>query len=236
MFSIASGLSYLLSFFDLQFIQEQIMATYNLEEQEKIDSIKNWWDRYGTAISIVLTAFLVSVSGKQMWKYYKQQQAKQAADLYALLQQVRASNEAIKINDAAQLIIEGYPSTGYAPRAAFIAAQAYIEAGNNKHAIQNLQWVIDHAKETALHDVARLRIAGILLDEDKYDDALRTLSVPHGETFAGLYSDRKGDILAASKKISEARLSYQAAIDKLSKNNNYYNIVQMKLDALGDSE
>nr|MBA3756118.1 tetratricopeptide repeat protein [Nitrosomonas sp.] len=107
---------------------------------------------------------------------------------------------------------------------------------NNKRAMQNLQWIIDNAKETALHDVARLRIAGILLDEEKYDEALRILNTQHGETFAGLYSDRKGDILVASKKISEARLSYQAAIDKLSKSNNYYNIVQMKLDALGDSD
>ena len=212
------------------------MATYNLEDQDNIDGVKTWWDKFGTAIAILLTAVLVAIGGTQAWKYYQQQQAQQAADLYVLLQQVRLSNEPAKINDAAHLLTEGFPSSGYASRAAFIAAQADVEAGNNKRAIQNLQWIIDNAKETALHDVARLRIAGILLDEEKYDEALRILKTQHGETFAGLYSDRKGDILVASKKISEARLSYQAAIDKLSKSNNYYNIVQMKLDALGDSE
>jgi predicted negative regulator of RcsB-dependent stress response len=212
------------------------MATYNLEEREKIDGITAWWNKYGTAITILLTAFLVTVGGMQAWKYYQQQQAQQAADLYALLQQVKASDDATKINDAAQLLTEGFPSSGYAPRAAFIAAQADVEAGNNKRAMQNLQWIIDHAKESALHDLARLRIAGILLDEKRYDEALKTLSAKHGETFVGLYLDRKGDVLVGSEKISEARLSYQAAIDKLSKNNNYYNIVQMKLDALGDSD
>lgn len=212
------------------------MATYNLEDQDNIDGVKTWWDKFGTALTILLTALLVTIGGTQAWKYYQQQQAQQAADLYNLLQQVRLSNEPAKINDAAHLLTEGFPSSGYAPRAAFIAAQADVEAGNNKRAMQNLQWIIDNAKETALHDVARLRIAGILLDEEKYDEALRILNTQHGETFAGLYSDRKGDILVASKKISEARLSYQAAIDKLSKSNNYYNIVQMKLDALGDSE
>lgn len=212
------------------------MATYNHEDQDNIDGVKTWWDKFGTAATILLTAMLVTIGGTQAWKYYQQQQAQQAADLYVLLQQVRLSNEPAKINDAAHLLTEGFPSSGYAARAAFIAAQADVEAGNNKRAIQNLQWIIDNAKETALHDVARLRIAGILLDEEKYDEALRILNTQHGETFAGLYSDRKGDILVASKKISEARLSYQAAIDKLSKSNNYYNIVQMKLDALGDSE
>ncbi len=212
------------------------MATYNLEDQDNIDGVKTWWDKFGTAIAIMLTALLVTMGGTQAWKYYQQQQAQLAADLYFLLQQVQLSNEPAKINDAAYLLTEGFPSSGYAPRAALIAAQADVQAGNNKRAMQSLQWIIDNAKETALHDVARLRIAGILLDEEKYDAALRILNTQHGETFAGLYSDRKGDILVAYKKISEARLSYQAAIDKLSKSNNYYNIVQMKLDALGDSD
>lgn len=212
------------------------MATYNHEDQDSIDGIKTWWDKFGTAITVVLTALLVTIGGTQAWKYYQQQQAQQAADLYVLLQQVQLSNDPARINDAAHLLTEGFPSSGYAPRAAFVAAEADVQAGNNKRAIQNLQWVIDNAKETAMHDLARLRIAGILLDEEKYDEALRLMTTPHDATFAGLYLDRKGDILAASKKIAEARLSYQAAIDKLSKNNNYYNIVQMKLDALGNSD
>jgi len=212
------------------------MVTHNLEEQDKIDGIKNWWDRFGNAVVILLTVFLVTIAGMQAWNYYQQKQAQQAADLYALLQQVKTSGDASRINDAAQLLTEGFPSSGYAPRAALIAAQADVEAGNSKRALQNLQWVIDRAKEPTMHDVARLRMAGILLDEEKYDDALKVLNAQHGETFLGLYLDRKGDILAAAKKISEARLSYQAALEKLSKTNNYHNIVQMKLDALGDSE
>ncbi len=212
------------------------MATYDLEQHEKIDGIKTWWDKFGTATTIILTALLVTVGSMQAWKYYQQKQSQQAADLYVLLQQVQTSNDATRINDAAQLLTEGFPSSGYAPRAALIAAQADVQAGNDKRAIQNLQWIIDHAKEPAMHDLARLRIAGILLDEEKYDEALKMLNAQHDEAFAGLYSDRKGDILVAAKKISEARLSYQAAIDKLSKTSNYHSIVQMKLDALGNSE
>lgn len=209
---------------------------YTHDDQERIEGLAAWWKRYGNAITIVLTAILVTAGGTKAWQYYQQKQALQAADLYALLQQVQTGGDAAKINDAAQLLKEGYPASGYAPRAALIAAQADMQAGNNKRAIQNLQWIIDHAKETEMHDVARLRISGILLDEGKYDEALRTLSAGHGKAFAGLYLDRKGDIQVAAGKISEAKLSYQEAIDKLSKSNNYFNIVQMKLDALGVSD
>lgn len=212
------------------------MATYNHEDQDRVDGLKTWWSKYGTAITIVLTVMVVTVGAMKVWKYYQQQQAQQAADLYTLLKQVQSSNDSEKINDAAQLLTQGYSSSGYAPRAALIAAQADVYAENNKRAIQNLQWILDHAKETEMHDLARLRMSGILLDEGKYDEALRLLDVGHGEAFAGLYLDRKGDIQVAAQKISEARLSYQAAIDKLNKSNNYYNIVQMKLDGLGNSE
>ena len=209
---------------------------YSHEDQVRIEGLAAWWKQYGNAITIVLTAVLVAAGGTKAWQYYQQKQAAQAADLYALLQQVQSGGDAAKINDAAQLLTAGYPSSGYAPRAALIAAQADVQAGNNKRAIQNLQWIIDHAKETEMHDVARLRISGILLDEGKYDEALRTLSAGHGKAFAGLYLDRKGDIQVAAGKIAEAKLSYQEAIDKLSKSNNYFSIVQMKLDALGVSD
>ena len=212
------------------------MGTYNLEEQEKIDQIKSWWNKYSIVITIILTASLVTIGGTQAWKYYQQKQAYQAADLYFLLEGVKESGNAEKINDAAHLLTEGFPSSGYASRAAIISAQSDVQSGNNKRAIQSLQWIIDHAKEPALHDLARLRIAGILLDEERYEEAIKTLNTQDNETFAGLYLDRKGDILSALNKNSEARLSYQAALEKLSKSNNYYNIVQMKLDALGESD
>ncbi len=211
------------------------MATYH-EDQERIEGLKAWWGQYGTMITIVLAVALATVGANKAWNYYQLQQSQQAADLYELLKQIQTSEDAVKINDAAQLLMEGYASSGYAARAALIAALADVQAGNYPRAIKNLQWVIDHAKETELHDVARLRMSGILLDEGKYDEAMRILNAGHGEAFAGLYLDRKGDIQVAAQKISEARLSYQAAIDKLSKSNNYYNIVQMKLDALGESE
>lgn len=186
---------------------------------------------------IVLLALVVfTAGGVKAWQFYQQKQSRQASDLYALLQQVQASNDATKIHDAAQLVMTGYPSSGYAPRAALITAQADVQNSNVKRALQSLQWIVDNAKESSLHDLARLRISGILLDEEKYDDALRTISMPHSDSFSGLYLDRKGDILVATNKFSEARLSYQEAISKLSKTNTYFNIVQMKLDALGESD
>ncbi len=210
------------------------MATYNLEDQEKIDSLKAWWDSYGTAVIVVLSVLIAGLVGTQGWKIYQHQQRTQAADLYVLLQQVQENDDAAKVNDAAYLLMEGYPSSGYAPRAAMIAARANVDAGNIKAAKENLQWVLDNAREEELKDLVRLRLAGLLLDEEKYDEALKLLDTRHGEAFTGLYADLKGDINVAAGRIAEAQQAYLTALSMLGTNSNYFNIVQMKLDALGE--
>ena len=210
------------------------MAAYNPEEQEKIEGLKAWWTAHGNTVIIILTTLIATIVGIQAWNYYTRQQAQQAADLFTVLQQqVEKSGDPVKINDAAYLLMEGFPSSGYAARAALIAAQANVNAGNLAEASGKLQWILDHSKEPELKDIARLRLARVLLDEQKYDEALRHLSAAHGESFAGLYADMKGDVLAVSGSIEEARAAYQQAIDKLSEGRSaYQNIVQMKLDGL----
>ena len=209
------------------------MATYNLEEQEKIDSLKSWWESNGTIVTVILFAIVAYFAGTKGWDYYQQQQRVQAADLYVLLQQVQQTEEVKKINDAAHLLLEGHPSSGYAPRAAVIAARANVDAGDIKTAKYHLQWIMENAKEEELKDLARLRLASLLLDEEKYNDALKLLDTRHGEAFGGLYNDLKGDIYVSMDQNVEAQLAYQQAINMLGINGNYFNIVQMKLDALG---
>jgi predicted negative regulator of RcsB-dependent stress response len=212
------------------------MAVYDLEEQEKIDELKAWWSKYGTLIVIGLAVFAASIAGVQAWKYYQNQKIGQVAELFDSLLQVQTSGDAKKINDAAGLVMEGFPGSGYASRAAMISARASFDARDLQNAKSRLQWVLDNSKEDELKNLARLRLASILLDEKKYDDALRILETKHGTSFDGLSADLKGDVLSAAGRIPEARAAYQMALDKIGGKGTYFNIVQMKLDALLDAK
>jgi predicted negative regulator of RcsB-dependent stress response len=212
------------------------MAVYDLEEQEKIDELKAWWRSYGTLIVIGLAVFVAVIAGMQAWKYYQSQKVEQAAELFDSLLQVQTSGDPKKINDAAGLLMEGFPASGYASRGAIIAARASFDEGDLQNAKSRLQWVLDNSKEDELKNLAGLRLASILLDEKKYDDALRVLATKQGTSFDGLYADLKGDVLAAAGRISDARAAYQMALDKMAGKGTYFNIVQMKLDALQDAK
>lgn len=144
--------------------------------------------------------------------------------------------ELVKIMDAAQLLTEGFPGSGYAARAALIAAHSAVQAGNNQSASDMLQWVLDHSDEPEVKDIARLRLANVLVDESKYDQALTLLNAQHAASFTGLYADLRGDALVASGKTEEARAAYQKALDSLGIQSAYRNVVQMKFDTLREQQ
>ena len=58
------------------------------------------------------------------------------------------------------------------------------------------------------------------------------LDAKHGEPFAGLYADLRGDALPPPGRPAEARAAYQAALAKFDAKSPYRNYVQVKLDAL----
>ena len=206
---------------------------YDLQEQEQIDALKAWWKENRRVVILTVTAFVVAIAGVQGWRYYQQSQAQQAAELYGALQQLVPENNAKKIREAAATLIDKFSSTAYAPRAALIAAKVNYQAGDAQSAKAQLQWVIDHAAEDELQDIARLRLAGMLLDEKNYTQVLQLLEAKHSPAYDAFYLDLKGDVLLAQGKAAEARGAYQAAFDKIDKKSNYRDLIQIKLDALG---
>jgi len=209
---------------------------YDLEEQEQIDAIKGWWSEYGNLVVMAVVACLLTIAAFQGWRYYKAQQAERAAMLFTQLEQAERANEPKKVRDIAAQIIDKHRSTHYAGMAALSAAKASFTTGEIEDAKKNLQWVIDKAREDEMRDVARLRLAGILLDEKKYDEALKLLSAKSTDAYAALYADLKGDVLAAQGKPADARAAYQLALDKSAAASQYRALIELKLDALGDAK
>jgi predicted negative regulator of RcsB-dependent stress response len=210
------------------------LSAYDLEEQEKVDELKAWWKKNGTTVMLAVAVCTAVAAGTQGWRVYQNSQQRQAALAYEAVQSGVQSKDAKRIRDAAGQLVEKYPGTPYASRAALLAAGVNHEAGDDKSAKAQLQWVIDHAKEEGARDIARLRLAGILLDEKAYEEAMKTLEGLHEKAFDGLFSDLKGDVLAAQGKMADARVAYKAALEKMDEKSVYRQAVEMKLDGLGE--
>lgn len=209
------------------------MATYDLDEQERLDELKAWWKRWGNLVLIGLAVVIAAAAGWRYWQQHTLTQSLEAATVYEQLTQSLAANDAKGAREAGAMLIDHYPGTAYAPRAALLLAKLNVASKDLKSAQAQLEWASANSKEPAVKDLARLRLAGVQLDQKQYDVALKTLAGSHSDAFAFRFHDLEGDVLLAQGKKAEARAAYQTALGKMEKDNPYRNIVELKLDALG---
>lgn len=206
---------------------------YDLEEQEQLASLKAWWKQYGNLITWLLIALLVAYAGWYGWKHYERDQSAKAELLYEEIIKSVESKEPARIARASADIKVRFGSTPYAAMGSLTAAKAAFEAGDLKAAKSELQWVADNGKGEEFKSIARIRLAGVLLDEKAYDEGLKMLAGEFPEQFAALVADRRGDLLFAQNKLEEARAAYQTALEKTEIKNPARQLIQLKLDALG---
>lgn len=208
------------------------MAIYDLEEQEKIDAIKAWWTRWGNTVFAAVGVFALTYAGISTWRWYQNQHAAEAAALYQTLPNEKDPK---KVGEGAKAILDKYANTAYAPRAALAAAKASFEAGDLAGAKTSLEWVVSHAEEQELQHIARLRLASVLAEEKKFDDALRVLDGNREESFAAPTARLKGDMFVALGKVAEARAAYRTALDKATEATDKQ-LLETKLDMLGEAK
>src|SRR3954452_10426853 len=153
----------------------QDMAVYDLEEQEKIDDLKAWWERYGRYVTAGLVALALVMVAIQGWRWYAQKLAGEASVLYLAASTGVRNNDPAKVKDAALELESKYARTGYAARAALLYAKSAYDAGDKPTSRAQLQWVVDSNADDELKTIARFRLAEALLDEKQFDEALKTL-------------------------------------------------------------
>jgi predicted negative regulator of RcsB-dependent stress response len=209
------------------------MATYDLDEQERLDELKAWWKRWGKLAMVGLAVVFAAAGGWRYWQDRVMTQSLEAATVYEKLTQSMVANDAKAAREAGAMLIDHYKSTPYAPRAALLLAKLNVEGKDLKSAQTQLEWALANSKEPAVKDLTRLRLAAVKLDQKQYDAALKTLSATRSDAFAFRFEDLKGDVLLAQGKPAEARAAYEAAFGKLEEGHPYRNIVELKIDALG---
>ena len=205
---------------------------YDLEEQEQIANFKAFWARFGNLISWVLIIALGSYAGYNFWNSHKRTQSVEASALYDELQAAVAASDNAKAQRIAGDIQKKYEGTTYAQMAALGAAKTAFEANDLKATKAQLQWVIEHGNDE-YQAVAKLRLAGVLLDEKNYDGAMKLLNDKFLPQFAAEVQDRKGDVLVAQNKIVDARSAYVAALAAMGPKHPGSQLVRIKLEAIG---
>lgn len=206
----------------------------DLEEQEQLATIKAWWKDHGGGIVLVVVAAAVAFSGWWGWSAYRNVQVAEASALYEVLLKAAEAGDAKAVRDSGGALAEGYANRLQASMGALAQARFYFDRGDLKSAKAQLQWVIERSPSTEFRDLARLRLAAVLLDEKDYAAALATLETAPAAPFVAQYAALKGDVLVAQKQSAQAVSAYRVALEKAGKNDQaFVESVRIRLEALG---
>jgi tetratricopeptide (TPR) repeat protein len=204
----------------------------DLEEQEQVDELKAYWKKYGNYITKGVIAFFVLYGLFQGWGYYQTKQSLSASELYQSIVVLDEKNTK-DIMQKSQSLMDDYSGTPYAGRAAILFAKASYAEGAKDRAKEKLEWAASHAKESATESIALIQLGQLLVEEKKYDEALKKANDIDNEGYLGLANDLKGDALNAMGKKEEAKKAYLEALKRFGPKDPYARFTQEKLESLG---
>lgn len=210
------------------------MASHlNLEEQEQLDRVKQLWKQYGNLVTWVIIIALGGFAAFHQWQNYQRGQGAKAAAMFDELEQAAQASDVKKVERVFDDLRKEYPSTVAAEQGGLLAAKVQFDAGQPDAARATLDWVAANATEKEYKVLAGLRLAGLLLDQKKPDEAMKALPAEVPPSFKALVEDRRGDILHAQGKHAEAKTAYQAALAAMDARLDYRRLVEAKMTSLG---
>jgi predicted negative regulator of RcsB-dependent stress response len=202
-------------------------------EHEQWEAIKDWWRKNGLQIAAI---FVVSLAVGLSWRYWQGHQLEkkqQASQLFDQLLSVQASDpDSTLISRITAELERNYSSTSYAPLAALYEAKNAVAKNDLALAEQKLQWAFDHAKTPAIKEIAKIRLARVLLAEKKSDQALGLLEKDTDKNYSAAVEQAKGDIYLTQGETAKARTAYQNALNMIPPSTPLKKYVQMQLDQL----
>lgn len=203
-----------------------------VSEHEQVEQIRRWWKDNGRALLLGLTLGIGGLAGYRYWDAAKTAMAESASQNYEQLIQMAGAQKLDDAMKAGHTIIESYPDSVYAKLSSLLIAKVAVEKNDYTQAKAELQRLLDSDGHGELANIARQRLARLLLAEGKHDEAHRLLEavpVVAGESGA---AELRADVLAARGDIAAARTKYLEALAAADKLGLDRDSIQIKLDNL----
>lgn len=204
------------------------MEIYSTEEQQE-EAIKkaiqeNW--------KVVVFGTIIGLGSVFGWRQYSAHQLEvrgEQSDAYDEIVQ-KIGQDGTDIAALANEYVNSHDNKSYSVLLALHAAKDAVGKSNFDEAAKQLQFAADNAEDASVKAVSRVRLARVQIEQQKYDDALKSLGNQFPESFTAQVEELKGDVYVAQNNIDKARTAYQAAADNDGLTNN--NGLQYKLDNL----
>lgn len=213
-------------------------------EEEQVELLKKWWNENGTSL---LVSLVLVAGGWFGWNFYQDNQVETGEAAAALYDQVMTKVTELEMepSDAtrtevvalAEQLKNDFDGSIYQQFAGLVLARVAVEAGDLDSAIAELD-AVKTAAEAPFSYMASYRKARLLVEQEKFDDALAEVAVvPEGaDAYKPQYLEVRGDAYFLKGEESAARESYLQAIDAARELGMNSRVLKRKADYLAASE
>ncbi len=195
----------------------------HLTEEEQIETIKQWLkDNFLMFFVPIIIAGLAYV-GYGMWESNKEAEAASGSDAFRPIMAALENTNGPKIDDAtaktilaqSQTLSSDYGDTLYNDLSLLLKARVDVENKRLDDAASALQSVVQNGANDGVKAIAKARLAKVLIEQKKFDDALVLVSAVDNEAFKGTFTEIRGDIALAQGDMATANSQYKAALESL---------------------
>jgi predicted negative regulator of RcsB-dependent stress response len=212
----------------------------DLEEQEQLDQLKAFWQKYRNLITGFVTVALLAYAAYSGYQWWRNSQALEASKLYETMVGAIAKGDKEQTLRAADDLQKDFARTPYAPMSSLIAARIASDAGDSAKALDYLRWAAKNASNDGYLALAKMRLVSQLIEQGGEKDFAEADQILKDKPVAGfdaLWLERRGDWYLAQKKNEQAKASYQEAWKKLDQAKEFpeeaRRLLKVKLDAVG---
>jgi predicted negative regulator of RcsB-dependent stress response len=204
------------------------------EDEAQVEQLRRWWRENWMALVGGLALGLAGIFGWEAWQNAQLATAQRASQLYEDLDKT-AADDKDRLKDTVSKLIADYADTPYAAQGQLLVAQRAVERNDFESARDSLNWVIGHSGDPGLKKIAKLRLARVLWQLGKADDALAQLDAADDDAFAALNQELRGDIQLGKGDRAAARSAYAKAME-LGPAPQGKDALQRKIDQLTDAK
>lgn len=181
-------------------------------ERDQVDALKTWWNENGRSILAGIAIGLIALFGWRAWEGYRERQAMQASDQYIGLRAMVYGGQADPAKELAETIRADHARTPYAGLAALEIARLAAETDDRQTAESELRWAVENARQDVVRQLARLRLARVLIADGRAQEALDVLAEKLPPSFDALVEEVRGDVHVALGQYDKAREAYDRAL------------------------
>ena len=198
-------------------------------ENEQVDAVRRFFAENGKALAIGVVLGIAALGGWRYWQTHQSSEMTEASVAFQQANQAMTDKKAQGVEDLENFAQSN--SNNYGVFAALQLADHFVEAKDFAHAEKQLTQAQGQAKEENLLSLVNLRLARVQMQQNKFDDALKTLDGVKGEGWAALQQDVRGNVLLAKGDAKGAREAYSKGLDS-KPSQTLQNMLRMKLNNL----